>query len=177
MGGCLGPGDTGTPRLACLSVDLLLYYIVVLTLREYRSCQHRENPRHLGGCWVTLPNINLKHCLRRWKKRAYPRIMSIRQRLKQLKTYPVKTIAACRRPGLYVGCVTVKYQNRSNTKRIVPISSTLVRPYCQKQLTPICIPTPVSPEYTAFRIGWLRRSKRCCLMGQGEERLRRRRHR
>ena len=88
-----------------------------------------ENPHQLGGCWVTLPNINLKHCLLRWKKRAYPRIMSIRRRLRRLKIYPVRTIAAYRRPGLYVGCVTVKYQNRSNTRRNVPISSTKHRLY------------------------------------------------
>ena len=129
MGPCLSPGDTGTPCLACPSVGGVLYYIVVLTLWECRSCQHLENPRHLGGCWVTLPNINLKHCLLRWKKRAYPRIMSIRRRLRRLKIYPVRTIAAYRRPGLYVGCVTVKYQNRSNTKRIVPVSSTNHRLY------------------------------------------------
>lgn len=129
MGPCLSPGDTATPCLACPSVGGVLYYIVVLTLWECRSCQHLENPHHLGGCWVTLPNINLKHCLLRWKKRAYPRIMSIRRRLRRLKIYPVRTIAAYRRPGLYVGCVTVKYQNRSNTKRIVPISSTNHRLY------------------------------------------------
>ncbi len=129
VGACLGPGDTGTRHLACLSIGAILYYIVVLTLREWRSCQHPENPRRLGGCWVTLPNINLKHCLLRWKKRVYPRIMSIRRWLKRLKTYPVRTIAACRRPGLYVGCVTVKYQNRSNTKPIVLVSSTISRIY------------------------------------------------
>ena len=129
VGPCLSPGDMATPCLACPSAGGVLYYIVVLILWECRSCQHLENPHHLGGCWVTLPNINLKHCLLRWKKRAYPRIMSIRRRLKRLIIYPVRTIAAYRRPGLYVGCVTVKYQNRSNTKRNAPISSTNHRLY------------------------------------------------
>ena len=124
---CLRPNYTGSLGVACEFAGSLLYYIVVLTLWEYRSCQHLESPPHPGGCWATLPNINLKHCLQHWKKQASPRIASIRRSLKRPKTYPVRTIAACRRPGPYVGCAIAKYRRHSSTKTIVLVSSTITK--------------------------------------------------
>ena len=94
---------------------------------ECRSCQHLESPPHPGGCWATLPNINLKHCLQHWKKQASPRIASIRRSLKRPKTYPVRTIAAYRRPGPYVGCAIAKYRRHSSTKSIVLVRSTITK--------------------------------------------------
>ena len=122
---CLRPNYTGSLGVACEFAGSLLYYIVVLSLWEYHSCQHLESPPHPGGCWATLPNINLKHCLQHWKKRAYRRIVSIRRPLKPPKTYLVRSIVACRRHGPYVGCVTVKYQSRSGTILIVLLRSTI----------------------------------------------------
>ena len=173
----LSPGYAGSSRLACELAGRLIYYIVVLNFWESRSCQHLGSLHHPGGCWATLLSINLKHCLRRWKMRAYRRIVSIRRPLKPPKTCLVGSIVACRRHGPYVGCVTVKYQRRSGTILIVLLSCTIEKINVKEHLTPICFPTPGSPKYTAFRTGWWRRSKQCCLMDQGEERLRRHRHR
>jgi len=86
-----------------------------------------ESPPHPGGCWATLLNINLKHCLQHWKKQASPRIASIRRSLKRPKTYPIRTIAACRRPGPYVGYAIAKYRRHSSTKSIVLVSSTIIK--------------------------------------------------
>ena len=124
---CLRSDCAGSLGVACEFVGSLLYYIVVLTLWERRSCQHLESPPHPGGCWATLLNINLKHCLQHWKKQASPRIASIRRPLKRPKTYPIRTIAACRRPGPYVGYVIAKYRRHSSTKSIVLVSSTITK--------------------------------------------------
>ena len=124
---CLRSDYAGSLGVACEFVGSLLYYIVVLTLWERRSCQHLESPPHPGGCWATLLNINLKHCLQHWKKQASPRIASIRRPLKRPKTYPIRTIAACRRPGPYVGYVIAKYRRHSSTKSIVLVSSTIIK--------------------------------------------------
>jgi len=124
---CLRPNYTGSLGVACEFAGSLLYYIVVLSIWEYRACQHLESPPHPGGCWATLPNINLKHCLQHWKKQASPRIASIRRSLKRPKTYPVRTIAACRRPGPYVGYAIAKYRRHSSTKSIVLVSSTITK--------------------------------------------------
>ena len=124
---CLRSDYTGPLGVACEFAGSLLYYIVVLTLWECRSCQHLESPPHPGGCWATLLNINLKHCLQHWKKQASPPIESIRPPLKRPKTYPVRTIAACRRPGPYVGYAIAKYRRHSSTKSIVLVSSTITK--------------------------------------------------
>ena len=122
---CLSPDYAGSLGVACEFAGSVLYYIVVLTLRESRTCQHLGSLHHPGGCWATLPNINLKHCLQHWKKRAYRRIVSIRRPLKPPKTCLVRSIVACRRHGPYVGCVTVKFQRRSGTILIVLLRSTI----------------------------------------------------
>ena len=124
---CLRSDYAGSLGVACEFVGSLLYYIVVLTLWERRSCQHLESPPHPGGCWATLLNINLKHCLQHWKKQASPRIASIRRPLKRPKTYPIRTIAACRRPGPYVDYAIAKYRRHSSTKSIVLVSSTIIK--------------------------------------------------
>ena len=123
----LRPNYTGSLGVACEFAGSLLYYIVVLTLWECRSCQHLESPPHPGGCWATLLNINLKHYLQHWKKQASPRIAPIRPPLKRPKTYPVRTIAACRRPGPYAGYAIAKYRRHSSTTSIVLVSSTITK--------------------------------------------------
>jgi len=121
----LSPGYAGSSRLACELAGRRLYYIVVLIFWESRSCQHLGSLHHPGGCWATLPNINLKHCLQHSKKQAYRRIVSIRRPLKPPKTCLVRSIVACRRHGPYVGCVTVKCQRPSGTILIVLLSCTI----------------------------------------------------
>ena len=124
---CLRPNYTGSLGVACEFAGSLLYYIVVLTCGSTALASTSKAPPHPGGCWDTLLNINLKHCLQHWKKQASPRIASIRRPLKRPKTYPIRTIAACRRPGPYVGCAIAKYRRHSSTKTIVLVSSTITK--------------------------------------------------